>query len=280
MRKVIIVLFVLHLIAISNCQEKYHKLSYDDLYKVFSDQNNIDPSGIQVVDSDGKVLSQDEIEKSIGDTLFGFDYFVNSSGEIVKAIRRAANRNDIILHKRLIESRFPKDMSITYIKVDCTQLPTLLSEAFNKDQNYRRGKLDKSPDLDNLTIVVNILEQCGGLNDGRYTEEDIETIWLIIQHSNHKFRERYFPILKDAERNGLISSANMATMEDRILLGRGEKQLYGTQVRSVDGGAYCLLPVQFPERLERMRDSVGLTSIHEYLLRWGLAFNLKEHTTE
>ena len=53
--------------------------------------------------------------------------------------------------------------------------------------------------------------------------------WLIVQHSNKEFMEYCVPLLKDAIDIEDAFSVHYAYLIDRVLVTRGEKQLYGTR---------------------------------------------------
>ena len=58
------------------------------------------------------------------------------------------------------------------------------------------------------------------------------------------------------------------TMEDRMLMNAGKPQKYGTQAYSITAGGKAVIyiwPVEDPDKLNQLRQSVGLSPIEEYL---------------
>jgi hypothetical protein len=63
-------------------------------------------------------------------------------------------------------------------------------------------------------------------------------------------------------------------MEDRMLMDKGEKQKYGSQVRKSNGSDKWSLhpPIQDPENVNKRRAEVGLEPIEEYLKHFGIEY--------
>ena len=67
-----------------------------------------------------------------------------------------------------------------------------------------------------------------------------------------------------------------STIEDRIAVAKGEKQIYGTQVqRDLETGDYYVPTILDPEQVNTRRNSIGLGSLEPYLKRWGIEWNHK-----
>ena len=65
-----------------------------------------------------------------------------------------------------------------------------------------------------------------------------------------------------------MSKADAATLQDRMLMREGKKQIYGTQTKTgqKDGKQVCYVwPVEEPATVDSLRRSVGLPSMQEYL---------------
>jgi uncharacterized protein DUF6624 len=81
--------------------------------------------------------------------------------------------------------------------------------------------------------------------------------WLLVQHAPPEFQEQCLPLLEEAAARGNASPRDAAYLRDRVLLHRGEPQLYGTQY-IVRDGVLTLWPVQDPEGLDERRAALGL----------------------
>jgi hypothetical protein len=88
-------------------------------------------------------------------------------------------------------------------------------------------------------------------------EEAAHAAWLLAQHAPPDFQEQCLPLLEDAVARGDASPRDLAYLRDRVLLHRGEPQLYGTQYIERDG-VLTLWTVQDPGGLDGRRAALGL----------------------
>ena len=159
---------------------------------------------------------------------------------------------------------------IQLVDIDCSKTDSLLSDAYEADQNLRKGMQTEIVDVDakNQQTIVSILEQCGWPN----SRTGIDAVWIVLQHSNTKLISNYYPSLKRLEKEGRIKSGAMALMEDRLLMFNGHPQIYGSQV--VGDKLYDL---KYPDRVNALRTSVGLEAIEDYTKRFGFDFNIEDY---
>jgi hypothetical protein len=161
--------------------------------------------------------------------------------------------------------------SVDYIEVDCNKKSEILSEVYISDQKIRReNNLIKyaTEDHRNQELVISIIEKCGmpTLND--VTQEQMDAIWLGLQHNtNNMYRIKYFPLIEKAVKNGDLSKEQYALMKDRMLMEEGKPQLYGSQIKN--GKLYDL---ESPETVNKRRQEMGLEPIEDYLKRFGISF--------
>ena len=87
--------------------------------------------------------------------------------------------------------------------------------------------------------------------------EAAHAAWLLVQHAPPDFQERCLPLLEDAVARGDASARDLAYLQDRVLLHRGQPQLYGTQYMERDG-ILTLWTVQDPGGLDERRAALGL----------------------
>ena len=57
---------------------------------------------------------------------------------------------------------------------------------------------------------------------------------------------------------------NIAYLQDRVLVGEGKKQKYGTQTTEVDG-AFRPSPIEDEEHVDERRKTLGMLPLAEYL---------------
>jgi hypothetical protein len=87
--------------------------------------------------------------------------------------------------------------------------------------------------------------------------------WTLVQHGGNEFLHEMLPVMEEAAKKGELSYGLVATSIDRVRIGDGKKQLYGTQFDT--SGSKCEpLPIEDPEHLDQRRDAAGLGSIATY----------------
>ena len=121
-------------------------------------------------------------------------------------------------------------------------------------------------DKENQTFVFGLLDNQGwpdGLSDKANS-----AIFLVIDHAEFAAQEKYYPVVKEKAEEGIIGKEDAATLQDRILMKKGEMQVYGTQTtRVVINGENInyLWPVKNPDQLDKLRKEVNLPLIAEYI---------------
>ena len=90
----------------------------------------------------------------------------------------------------------------------------------------------------NQAYVSDLLDNygwAGGLSLGAF-----DAIWLTIMHGPLEMLEKYYPMMEERSKRGFqrIADTTLLQSQDRILIYKGERQLYGTQfvtITSKDG---------------------------------------------
>jgi hypothetical protein len=119
----------------------------------------------------------------------------------------------------------------------------------------------------NETRLREILEsrswrQLAQLDRGTY-----ESAWLVVQHSpDADFQAEALSEIEPLAREGLVRGSSYALLYDRVALGRGDNQLYGSQLGCIDG-AWTVEPIDDPEHVEERRAQFGLDPMDEYVAR-------------
>ena len=226
-------------------------------------------------DSLGNIISRDDLLKMNQEEFFG-DQFVNSNNEIVEVvIRKATNLDKALIEK--IKEAFEEDEPVTIIEIDCSKIQEILAAVHETDQGNRQGGSLGNPEIDkeNQQKVVSIIEKCGFPTVVNHGYKSIETVFLVLQHAGKGLREKYFPQIKNSADQGGLPWSIVALMEDRMLMDKGEKQKYGSQVKKDNGSEeWTLYPIQDPENVNEIREEVGLGPIEEYLLHFCIEYKI------
>lgn len=100
------------------------------------------------------------------------------------------------------------------------------------------------------------------------SEQSNRTIWLIIDHGDVDYQERYLPLIEQQVEGGIINAADYATLSDRVNVRRQRPQRFGTQTgyKQRDDEVFTFVyPIEDINALDSLRLSVGLDSMHLYL---------------
>ncbi len=163
--------------------------------------------------------------------------------------------------------------SVDYIEVDCLKKAEILSQVYKSDQRIRReNNLIKHAKEDhrNQELVISIIEKCGMPTLQEVNQEQMNAIWLGLQHTVSKYRIKYFPLIEKAVKNGDLSKEQYALMKDRILMDEGKPQIYGSQIEN--GKLYDLAE---PETVNERRREMGLEPIEDYLRKFDITWEAK-----
>lgn len=177
------------------------------------------------------------------------------------------------------------------------ELVKVLDKIFEDDQKYRKNYIDlltekgedhkdskasfeqmKNIDSINLMKVEKIINNRGWLGADIIGDKGVTTMFLVIQHADAKTQNKYLPIVRKAFREGKVEANLFAYLEDRVAVGKGEKQVYGTQVgTNVKTNTMYVLPLIDPINVDKRREEVGLQPLKEYLLNFNINWNVKEY---
>ncbi len=149
---------------------------------------------------------------------------------------------------------------------------------WESDEMINHWKKINKIDSSNLRVVEQILEKHGWLSTEEIGYTANSTLFLVIQHSNQETQEKYLPMMRQAVKDGKANARSLALLEDRIGLGKGELQVYGSQIgKDQETGEMYVLPLIDPEHVNKRRAKVGLGPIEDYISHWNLEWNLEEY---
>ena len=169
------------------------------------------------------------------------------------------------------------------------QTDSLLCELHERDQQIRHKLMSvqqayiaeqRTELIDSIVMLVAEQDRVDSLNrvavdsllqngwpEG-LSEQSNQTIWLIIDHADVEYQERYLPLIEQQAVRGTISPSDYATLLDRVNVRRQRPQRYGTQTgyKQRDDEVFTFVyPIEDIDALDSLRLSVGLDSMHLYL---------------
>lgn len=128
----------------------------------------------------------------------------------------------------------------------------------------RMNAIDKS----NLARVKAIVKQCGFPTPKLVGRDGVEAAFLLIQHADLAFQKQMLPHVRDSFRSGNLSGQSYALLLDRVLVGEGKPQMYGTQAKPFDqwkGKEPVLNPIEDEANVDKRRAEVGMPPLSEYI---------------
>ncbi len=128
----------------------------------------------------------------------------------------------------------------------------------------------------NLLIVTNVIDTYGWLGRGSVGFIGNYSLALIIQQAELNVQEKYLVKMRTAFENKNVESQDLALVEDKVALRKGQKQLYGSVVVTVGNKNY-VAPIEDVENLNKRRTALGLKPMNEYLKNWGINWDINKY---
>lgn len=167
-----------------------------------------------------------------------------------------------------------------------------LIEMANQDQALRKqlgdAGWDKAPkelhaklasvDHQNTEKLKAILLNRQWLTNAEVGNKGVGAVFLIIQHSSDtEFQERMLPLLKRAYLNNEgVSGQQVALLTDRVLIHKGQKQLYGTQA-DIKNGEVTFMPISQVDKVDERRAEMNMPPLEFYRKLMEEMYGIKDH---
>ncbi len=115
----------------------------------------------------------------------------------------------------------------------------------------------------NITRLQAMVEEHGWPGSDLVGRDGAESAFLVLQHATHPVQKELFPLVEAGYRAGTVSGQSYALLLDRILVGDGRPQVYGTQATWTDG-QLTFEPIEDEANVDVRRAEIGLPSLAEY----------------
>ena len=143
------------------------------------------------------------------------------------------------------------------------------------------GKLMRKKDSINLIKVIKILGEKGWVGKDVVGAQANQTLFLVIQHSDLKYQQKYLPMMREAVKKGNANPGNLAYLEDRVALREGRRQIYGSQSsKNKTTNKLYISPMIDPDNVDKRRAEVGLGTMAEYAAKMNIEWNLEAYKKE
>lgn len=120
-------------------------------------------------------------------------------------------------------------------------------------------------DADNLAFVEAMIETHGWPTPALVGPDGVSATFLIVQHADAEVQERVLPLAEAAWRAGDFMGQQYALLLDRVLVSRGDLQVYGTQADVAPDGTMSIPVTIDNATLDARRAEVGLPPIADYM---------------
>jgi hypothetical protein len=174
------------------------------------------------------------------------------------------------LHKE-IQARVKTDQDARYALIAFTAKHKMTGKpgtdlALNVTREYEKlNKRMQEIDEKNTAWLKGVVEKHGWPGESLVGTDGAHRAWLLVQHAD---RDRDFQeqCLKKMEAlpAGEVDRRDIAYLTDRVLVGQGKKQKYGTQAQFKDGKAVPL-PIEDESGVDKRRKEAGLEPLAQYL---------------
>jgi hypothetical protein len=140
-----------------------------------------------------------------------------------------------------------------------------LLDMMDADQAERTGESTANNDEPRAARLREIIDEHGWPTFDLVGTDGATAAWLIAQHADFDvaFQVEALELMRAALEADQADPTEVAYLEDRVAVNRGEPQRYGTQVRCREGRPDPATPLADPAAVEALRAEVGLEPLAE-----------------
>jgi hypothetical protein len=125
-------------------------------------------------------------------------------------------------------------------------------------------KISETTDKPNTKRLEEIFARYGFPTEKTVGKEGVQAFMLLLQHApDDNLREKALKPIKRAFQRKEISPAEYANFVDRLLIHKGEEQIYGSNFETKDG-KLVMSKTKDLKNLDKRRKKIGLPPIAEY----------------
>lgn len=121
-------------------------------------------------------------------------------------------------------------------------------------------------DVSNTQWLKDRLREHGWFTISEHGERAANAAWLLAQHADRDraFQREVLAAIEPLAAEGEVEPSSYAYLHDRVAVGEGRAQRFGTQGRCADG-AWAPLDLEDPERVDERREDYGLGPLADYV---------------
>jgi hypothetical protein len=202
------------------------------------------------IDGDQYVMTMEDHDRALLD--------VQVAGIRPWRLDRSPDGSKVTLATSLPEQEYPEE-----IRALRQQLRSMVTEDQDVRLAFNLTRME-AVDTKNRPEVLRIFERYGWVTNSLAGKDAAHDFWLLVQHQTPEIQQRFLPALEKAARDGNASMSDDAYLYDRVQMGLGKPQHWGSAAKC-ENGKPVLYPVDDPAGLEARRKELFLMSIREYL---------------
>lgn len=123
----------------------------------------------------------------------------------------------------------------------------------------------------NQSKIAQIINQFGYPGRILVGNELSAVAFYVIQHAPIDYQKQYISFVKSAAENRDLGYKYYCYLVDRILMHKGKKQIFGSQIiRNKKTKAMELYPIENPSNIDEIRKYSGMEPLEEYLINFGI----------
>ncbi len=138
-------------------------------------------------------------------------------------------------------------------------------------------KIIAEKDSLNLLEVKSILDNYGWVGQDKVGGQASVALFLVIQHADLSTQQTYLPLMRKAVEAKKARPSDLALLEDRVALGEGRRQLYGSQIGEDSTGKSYVMALHDPDGVDQRRAMMDLPPLASYVKGWGIIWNVADY---
>jgi hypothetical protein len=141
-----------------------------------------------------------------------------------------------------------------------------LLDMMEADQAERTGESDGEGDESRAARLRQIIDEHGWPTFDLVGKDGATAAWLVAQHADFAvaFQAEALELMRGALEAEQADATEVAYLEDRVAVNRGQPQRYGTQVRCLGGRPEPATPLVDAAAVDARRAEVGLEPLADY----------------
>ena len=121
-------------------------------------------------------------------------------------------------------------------------------------------------DADNTAWMHKVVDKVGWPSRSLVGAKASDDAWLLVQHADadKAFQRRCLALILPFMDKGEVKKQNVALLIDRVMVGEGRPQVYGSQWKFVNGDIVPSTPIADEKRVDSRRKAMNLDTLAEY----------------